>query len=75
MFMQTMRNVFMISPIHKMGETLSLTFEDSGKYDYSGSDFEDSDEAKTVKVLSPGWKCRDEVFSMPKVIEVSSNAD
>ena len=75
MFMQTMRNVFMISPIHKMGETLSLTFEDSGKYDYSGSDFEDSDEAKTVKVLSPGWKCGDEVFSMPKVIEVSSNAD
>ena len=74
LFMQTMRNVFTVSPIHTIGETLTLTLEDAGSYDYTGSDFEDSGTAKTVRVISPGWKCGDEVFSRPKVIEVSSNA-
>ena len=74
LFMQTMRNVFTVSPLHTIGETLALTLEDSGSYDYTGSDFEDSDEAKTVRVISPGWKCGDEVFSRPKVIEVMGNA-
>ena len=70
MFMRTMRSMFMISPVHVIGEKLSITLEQAvQKYDYSGSDFADSDEVKTVEVISPGWRYRKEIFSLPKVIE------
>ena len=69
MFMRTMRNVFMISPVHVIGEKLKLTLEQAEKYDYSGSDFENGDEIKNVEVISPGWRYGNEVFSLPKVIE------
>lgn len=73
MFMRTMRDVFSVSPLHSLGEVLTITFEESiSSYDYNGSDFEDAQDRKTVKVLSPGWKCGDEIFSLPKVIEVKN---
>ena len=72
MFMRTMRNVFMISPVHVIGEKLKLTLEQATqKYDYSGSDFADDSEVKTVEVISPGWRYGKEIFSLPKVIECS----
>ena len=69
MFMRTMRNVFMISPVHVIGEKLTLTLEQAERYDYSGSDFDGSDEIKNVEVISPGWRYGKEIFSLPKVIE------
>ena len=69
MFMRTMRNVFMISPVHVIGEKLNITLEQAERYDYSGSDFADAEEVKKVEVISPGWRYGKEVFSLPKVIE------
>ena len=69
MFMRTMRNVFMISPVHSIGERLSLTLEQAERYDYSGSDFVNADDVKTVEVISPGWRHGKDIFSLPKVIE------
>ncbi|MBQ7219382.1 MAG: hypothetical protein IJS28_00190 [Synergistaceae bacterium] len=71
MFMRTMRSVFRISPVHVMGEKLKLTLEQAERYDYSGSDFADDNEVKTVEVISPGWRYGKEIFSLPKVIECS----
>ena len=71
MFMRTMRNVFKISPVHVIGDRLKLTLEQAERYDYSGSDFADDSEVKTVEVISPGWRYGKEVFSLPKVIECS----
>lgn len=71
MFMRTMRNVFMISPVHVIGEKLKLTLEQAERYDYSGSDFDDSGEVKNVEVISPGWRYGKEIFSLPKVMECS----
>ena len=71
MFMRTMRNVFRISPVHVIGERLKLTLEQAERYDYSGSDFADDGEVKTVEVISPGWRYDKEIFSLPKVIECS----
>lgn len=71
MFMQTMRKIFRISPVHVIGEKLKLTLEQAERYDYSGSDFDDSGEIKNVEVISPGWRYGKEIFSLPKVIECS----
>ena len=71
MFMQTMRKIFRISPVHVIGEKLKLTLEQAERYDYSGSDFDDSGEIKKVEVISPGWRYGKEIFSLPKVIECS----
>ncbi len=71
MFMRTMRGVFRISPVHVIGEKLKLTLEQAERYDYSGSDFADSNDVKTVEVISPGWRYGKEIFSLPKVIECS----
>lgn len=71
MFMRTMCNVFMISPVHVIGEKLTLTLEQAERYDYSGSDFDDADDVKTVEVISPGWRYGKEIFSLPKVMECS----
>ena len=71
-FMRTMREVFRVSPVHKIGERLSLTLEQSENYDYRGSPFTGSGEAKQVEVISPGWRYGQEVFSQPKVLEIRS---
>ena len=71
-FMRTMREVFRVSPVHEIGERLSLTLEQSENYDYRGSPFTESGEAKQVEVISPGWRYGQEVFSQPKVLEIRS---
>ena len=70
MFMKTMREMFGISEVHKIGEVITITLEQSEQYDYTGSDFNDG-EVKKVQVISPGWKRGDEIFSVPHVIEYS----
>ena len=68
MFMRTMREMFGISQVHKIGEVINITLEQSENYDYSGSDFNDG-EVKKVQVISPGWQRNGEIFSVPHVIE------
>lgn len=68
-FSRTMRNVFGVTPVCKVGDILTITFEQSERYIYSGSDFIEDGETKKVEVIAPGWKRGDEIFSLPKVIE------
>ena len=60
-----------VCPIHEVGEILELTLADSEKYDYNGSDFQDAEERKSVKVVAPGWKHGKVEISPPRVVEVA----
>lgn len=68
MFMRAL-NEFGIEHTLNVGETLSINLEESEKYDYTGSDFEDDEERKKVQVSAPGWTYDETIISLPKVYE------
>ena len=67
MFMRTIASLG-IERTHNIGDTLTIGFEESEDYDYTGSYFGD-DERKTVRVHAPGWTYKGEIISQPKVYE------
>ena len=67
MFMRALDSLG-IKPTRNIGETLTIGFDESGDYDYTGSFFGD-DELKTVRVHAPGWTFKGEIISQPKVYE------
>lgn len=68
-FMRTMRKIFGVEPVSNIGDILEINLDQSEKYICGDLDFKDSEEVKKVKVISPGWKRNDEIFSLPKVME------
>ena len=68
-FMRTMRNVFGVTPVLELGKTLKINLDQSLRYIYTGSEFENAEERKKVKVTSPGWIRKGEIFSPPQVME------
>ena len=61
-----------IRPKAIVGEHKEITLNESDEYEYIGSDWEDPDERKTVKVQSAGWVYADTLISKPKVTEIES---
>lgn len=59
-----------IQPKEKVGKKIVLTLKESDHYEYIGSDFERTDERKTVEVLSSGWTCEGRLIIKPRVREV-----
>ena len=59
-----------VQPKELVGKKIPLSLKESDHYEYIGSDFESSDEQKTVEVLSPGWTCRGRLIIKPRVREV-----
>ena len=68
MFMRAIRALG-AEPIRTPGEELIVNLEESESYDYSGSDFQTAEERKTVQVLTPGWRYKENVISLPRVAE------
>lgn len=62
-----------VKQIQKIGRIINLTLEDSIDYQYFGSEFENSEEIKEVKIESPGWKYKNKIISKPIVKEVVKN--
>ncbi len=59
-----------VRPIHKPGETLSLTHAQlAGRYEYHGSPFRPGERRKRVVVVSPGWTVGRRVAVRPAVRE------
>ncbi len=59
-----------IQPKEIVGERIILTLRESNYYEYIGSDFESTDERKTVEVLSSGWTYESRLIIKPRVKEV-----
>lgn len=59
-----------IQPKEAVGEQIVLTLKESDHYEYIGSDFENTEEHKTVEVLSSGWTCEGQLIIKPRVREV-----
>lgn len=61
-----------IQPKAVVGEQRVITLNESDEYEYTGSNWEDPDERKTVEIQSAGWVYADTLISKPKVKEVTS---
>jgi len=61
-----------IRPKAVVGEQKVITLSESDEYEYTGSNWEDPDERKTVEIQSAGWIYADTLISKPKVKEVTS---
>ncbi len=59
-----------IQPKYKVGSEREITLSESDQYEYFGSQFENSDERKTIEVLSSGWTYKGDLIIKPKVREV-----
>ena len=71
-FMNFLQNIG-VNMLHSVGDTLSINLAESEDYDYTGSDFEDENDRKNVRVRNPGWSCNGTVFSIPSVYEIRGN--
>ena len=61
-----------IRPKAVVGEQRVITLNESDEYEYTGSNWEDPAERKTVEIQSAGWMYADTLISKPKVKEVTS---
>ena len=59
-----------IRPKAVVGDQKVITLSESDEYEYTGSNWEDPDERKTVKIKSAGWIYADTLISKPKAEEV-----
>ncbi len=58
-----------ITPIKTIGEVIKINLSDSEHYQYEGSDFQNNQEEKNVKIISSGWQYQGQIISKPKAIE------
>lgn len=60
-----------IDPVMKVNSVIDVTAKDIEDCNYIGSPFENADDIKTVRVISPGWIYRDKkiIISRPEVKE------
>ena len=63
-------NTHGVEPQESVGEQINLTLKESDHYEYIGSDFKNTDETKTVEVISSGWICKGKLIIKPRVKEV-----
>ena len=63
-------NTHGVEPQESVGEQINLTLKESDHYEYIGSDFKNTDETKTVEVISSGWICEGKLIIKPRVKEV-----
>lgn len=70
LFMRAVRS-FGVVPLREVGAALDIDLEQSEEFDYSGTEFESADNIITIRIVSPGWKYKDTVFSRPRAVSVS----
>lgn len=70
LFMRAVRS-FGVVPLREVGSALDIDLEQSEEFDYSGTEFENADNIITIRIVSPGWKYKETVFSRPRAVSAS----